>query len=190
MQPSDEQLVLACQRGDEVAWEQLIARYRRLIYAIPRRAGLDEELAAEVFQRVCVALLERVDRIEQPARISAWLVTTARRETWHIGKRERSASVVVSLDVDEENEQSNIPDDAPPPDERLLRLEEAHTIRTAIDSLNERCRALLMLLFYHPDAPPYAEIAVTLGIKAGSIGATRERCLQKLLSVLDDMGWE
>ena len=86
MQPSDEQLVRACQRGDEDAWEQLITRYRRLVYTIPRRAGLDDDLAAEVFQRVFITLLESIDRIEQPARISTWLVTTARRETWRTGK--------------------------------------------------------------------------------------------------------
>jgi RNA polymerase sigma factor (sigma-70 family) len=190
MQPSDEQLVLACQRGDEAAWEQLVARYKRLIYAVPRRAGLDEDLAAEVFQRVLIALLEFIDRIEQPARISTWLVTTARRETWRTGKRERAAAEAISLDVDDEDEQSDIPDDAPPLDETLLRLERQHIIRTAIGSLDGRCRELLTLLFYHPDSPPYAEIAVTLGIKEGSIGPTRARCLSKLLRMLDEMGWE
>jgi RNA polymerase sigma factor (sigma-70 family) len=189
MQPSDEQLVRACQRGDEDAWEQLIARYRRLVYTIPRRAGLDHDLAAEVFQRVFITLLESIDRIEQPARISTWLVTTARRETWRTGRRERTATVI-SLDVDDDDEQHDIADDAPPPDEMLLRIEEAETIRAAINSLSERCRVLLTLLFFHPDSPPYVEIAITLGIKEGSIGPTRARCLQKLLSVLDTMGWE
>jgi RNA polymerase sigma factor (sigma-70 family) len=190
MQPSDEQLVLACQRGDEAAWEQLVARYKRLIYAVPRRAGLDEDLAAEVFQRVLIALLEFIDRIEQPARISTWLVTTARRETWRTGKRERAAAEAISLDVDDDDEHSDIPDDAPPLDETLLRLERQHLIRTAIGSLDERCRELLTLLFYDPDSPPYTEIAATLSIKEGSIGPTRARCLNKLLRVLDEMGWD
>jgi RNA polymerase sigma factor (sigma-70 family) len=188
MQPSDEQLVRACQRGDEDAWDQLVARYRRLVYTIPRRAGLDDDLVAEVCQRVFITLLESIDRIEQPARISTWLVTTARRETWRTGRRERVTTV--SLDVETEDELSDIPDTLPLPDEILLRLEEAQIIRTAIDSLNDRCRTLLTLLFYDPDSPAYADIAVTLGIKEGSIGPTRARCLQKLLSVLDEMGWE
>jgi RNA polymerase sigma factor (sigma-70 family) len=188
MQPSDEQLVRACQRGDEEAWEQLIARYRRLVYTIPRRAGLDDDLAAEVFQRVFITLLESIDRIEQPARISTWLVTTARRETWRTGRRERVTTV--SLDVEDDDEQSDIPDHLPLPDEILLQLEEAHAIRTAIASLGERCRKLLTLLFFAPETPAYAEIAVDLGIKEGSIGPTRARCLQKLLNVLDELGWE
>src|SRR6185369_17971886 len=82
MNLSDEALVLACRRGDETAWEALIERFQRLIYSIPRRAGLDEDAAADVFQNIFANLVERLDRIEQPDRIHAWLVTTAKRETW------------------------------------------------------------------------------------------------------------
>ena len=31
---SDEQLLAACRRGDEGAWEALVQRYQRLIYTI------------------------------------------------------------------------------------------------------------------------------------------------------------
>jgi RNA polymerase sigma factor (sigma-70 family) len=189
MQPSDEELVLACRRGDEHAWEQLVERFQRLVFAVPRRAGLDQEAAADVFQRVFVKLLEHIDRIEQPARIGAWLVTTARRETWQTGKRERAAAGSVSLDADKDEPAVVVVDDGPAPDEWLLRLEEQHTVRAAIASLGERCRALLMLLFYVPEPPTYAEIAATLGIREGSIGPTRARCLQKLLETLDAQGF-
>jgi hypothetical protein len=58
MEPSDEALILACRRGDAAAWETLIARYQRLVYSIPRRAGLDADLSAEVFQQVFTVLLQ------------------------------------------------------------------------------------------------------------------------------------
>lgn len=53
---NDERLLQACRRGDESAWEALVERYQRLIYAIPRRAGLDKDQAAEVFQEVFTTL--------------------------------------------------------------------------------------------------------------------------------------
>ena len=190
MQPSDEELVRACQRGDEQAWEQLVERYQRLVYAVPRRAGLDQEAAADIFQRVFVKLLEHIDRIEQPARIQAWLVTTARRETWQLGKRERITAGHVSIDATVDEEPSlAIADDTDGPDEQFLLLEEQHSVRLAIASLGERCRVLLTLLFYHPETPPYSEIAATLQIREGSIGPTRARCLQKFLDELDAQGW-
>src|SRR5690348_1021902 len=63
---SDEALVGACRRGSAMAWETLVTRYQRLIYAIPRRAGLDEDQAAEVLQRVFTILIEKLNDIDQP----------------------------------------------------------------------------------------------------------------------------
>jgi RNA polymerase sigma factor (sigma-70 family) len=82
-------------------------------------------------------------------------------------------------------ELANIPDDAPLPDEVLLKLEEQHRVRTALGGLEERCRKLLTMLFYRSETPSYSEIAVSLGISEGSIGPTRARCLQKMLRLLD-----
>ena len=56
MDRSDSELVAACRRGDEDAWQVLVTRYQRLIYTIPIRAGLDAETAAEVFQFVFTKL--------------------------------------------------------------------------------------------------------------------------------------
>ncbi len=186
MEPSDEALILACRQGDPVAWEALIVRYQRLIYSIPCRAGLDEALSAEVFQHVFATLFEKLDRIEQPARIHAWLVTTARRETLRLIRREGAAQPLGSSD-DAEDEAGELPDRSPLPDEVVQRLEEQHAVRTALAALDERCRKLLTLLFFHPTPPPYAEIAAALGTTEGSIGPTRARCLQKLRRLLESI---
>ena len=181
---SDLQLVLACRRGDQLAWEKLIRRYQRLIYAIPLRAGLDEDQAAEIFQEVFTTLFQKLNDIEEPERLQAWLVTTARRKTWRtISKAHvrRRSDVNADLPADEA---AAIRDEAPLPDEQLLILEEQHRIRTAVSLLDERCRTLLQMLFYRSEPPSYAELAASLGIPEGSIGPTRARCLAKLLRIL------
>jgi RNA polymerase sigma factor (sigma-70 family) len=78
---SDAELLAHCRRGGQAAWAVLVRRYQALIYTIPRRAGLPEEAAADVFQFAFVRLFEQLDRIEDPSRLRAWLVTTAKRET-------------------------------------------------------------------------------------------------------------
>lgn len=186
MEPTDKLLLLACRRGEGGAWESLINRYQRLIYAIPRRAGLDDDQAADVFQEVFTTLVQKLDDIEDPERLHAWLVTTARRKTWRLiskGKRWQQ----VSDESSEENagqEFAKIPDGAPLPDEVMLRLEEQHRIRTALAALDERCRKLLTMLFYEQEQPSYSEIAAALGTSPGSIGPTRARCLEKMLPLL------
>jgi RNA polymerase sigma factor (sigma-70 family) len=183
MSESDLELVSACRRGDQLAWETLVRRYQRLIYAIPLRAGLSEDQAAEVFQDVFTTFFEKLHDIKEPQKLQAWLVTTARRKT----SRAMSKSHVherSEAELDEQVLGTAIRDEAPLPDEQLLILEEQHRIRTAMSLLDERCRTLLELLFYAPEPPSYADIAAALGIPEGSVGPTRARCLGKLLQLL------
>lgn len=188
IETEDEALLLACRRGDATAWETLVARYQRLIYTIPRRFGLDEDLCADVFQRTFTLLWQHLDRIEQPRRVRAWLVTTARREAAQIARRQNNLLPLMSSDLTgEEGEQPEIVDPAPLPDALFLQLEEQQIIRMMVATLDERCARLLTLLFYRPQPAPYTEVAATLGIPEGSIGPTRTRCLQKLRRLLEEM---
>lgn len=186
MEESDQQLILACRRGDQLAWERLVGRYQRLIYAIPLRAGLDEDYAAEIFQDVFTTLFQKLNDIEQPEKLQAWLVTTTRRKTLHeISKARLRQQSQVNAD-DPPYLATSIRDEAPLPDEQLLILEEQHRIRTALSSLDDRCKTLLEMLFYVAEPPSYADIAASLGIPEGSIGPTRARCLAKLLRILNN----
>lgn len=186
MQLTDTELLIACRQGDESSWQTLVDRYQRLIYAIPRRAGLNEEQAGEVFQEVFVTLFEKVNEINQPDRLHAWLVTTARRKTWRLLSKERSLHSAQTGENDDADEVFAVVDNSPLPDETLVRLEEQHRIRTALSELDERCQKLLTMLYYRTDTPPYAEIAAELGTPEGSIGPTRARCLKKLLKLLEE----
>ena len=181
MQTTDKELLIACRRGEESSWQALVDRYQRLIYAIPRRAGLNDDQAGEVFQEVFVTLFEKMNDINEPDRLHAWLVTTARRKTWRLLSKERAKSG----DADADAEALAIMDKGPLPDETLVRLEEQHRIRTALAELDPRCRELLTLLYYQSEPPPYSEIATVLGTPEGSIGPTRARCLKKLLKLLE-----
>ena len=186
---SDESLILACRRGSEDAWDVLVNRYQRLIYTVPRRAGLDEDQAAEVFQRTFVRLMENLDRIRQPESIHAWLVTTARRETLQMIRQERMEGSLSpnKENLDDRSTSDAIPDDQPLPGETLESIEEQHLVRMAIAAMDERSRDLLTLLYYHPLS--YAEIAALLQIPEGSLGPTRARCLEKLRRLLEQKGF-
>jgi RNA polymerase sigma factor (sigma-70 family) len=139
MEQTHAALVEACARGDERAWEALVRRSQRLVYTVPRRAGLDEDAAAEVFQRVFTTLFEYLDRVDRPERLSAWLVTVARRETWRVVRRDLSGRVP----LDELS--ADIPDDAPPALDVVVRMEEQHALWTALAGLQPRCREVALI---------------------------------------------
>ena len=66
-----------------------------------------------------------------------------------------------------------------------MQMEVQSYVRAAINTLDDRSRTLLTLLFYQAEPMSYAEIAEQLGVSEGSIGPTRARCLQKLRKALN-----
>lgn len=176
----DAALVARCLGGDQSAWSALVRRYQRLVYAIVRRAGLDEHAAADVFQTVFARLVESLPRINEPSRLQAWIVTTAKRETLlQLGRSRRTVSMTAANEPSDDREEWDVPDPALLPEDALAELQELDRVRTALESLDERCRELLRLLF-RDDAAGYETVARRLGIPVGSIGPTRARCLHKL----------
>ncbi|MEO8133163.1 MAG: sigma-70 family RNA polymerase sigma factor, partial [Betaproteobacteria bacterium] len=173
--------------GEGAAWEALVHRYQRLVYAIVRRTGLDEHAAADVFQTVFERLVIHLPRISEPQRLQAWIVTTAKREVLLALRRgRRNVSLTTGEENGEETAEFDIADDARLPDEVLSDLQQTAGVRRALDRLDQRCRDLLRMLFRDDDDKvPYDEIAQRLGMPAGSIGPTRTRCLGKLRALVE-----
>ncbi len=174
-QPDDRSLITACVGGDRNAWVLLVERYERLIYSIPLRYGLSESEAADIFQDVCLILLEKLEQLRDEARLSAWLATTTRRECWKVMRRRDAAGA-----EDPSLVLSGQPDGGDDLGEVVERWEAWQAIRAAMTQLGERCRLLLRRLYYTTPTPSYSVIASELGVPEGSIGPTRARCLKKL----------
>lgn len=178
----DATLVSRCLRGEEAAWTTLVNRYQRLVYAIVLRMGFDEHGAADVFQTVFARLVAHLSRIEDPRRLQAWIVTTAKREALLQRQRGlRTVSMTRSDDPDDETPDWDVADDAPLPEEVLAELQQLDLVRRGVDKLDVRCRKLLLLLFRDGDEKvPYEDVARQMDMSVGSIGPTRARCLGKL----------
>ena len=181
---SDADLIRECRNGSDDAWNRLVERYQRLIFAVPRRAGLSEEQSADIFQEVFLTLFEKLDDIEQPEKIRSWIITTAKFKTWGVI---RSAKSFYSPATEEEMEveMANIKDNAPLADEVLIELEQQHLIRTALNKLEEQCNRILSMIYFRDPPASYAEVAVAIGVGQTSISPMRARCLKKLERLLN-----
>jgi len=176
---TDARLVKLCRRGDQQAWDELVDRFQRLIFAIPRRSGLSEEQAADVFQEVFLTLFEKINSIEQPERIRAWLVTTAKFKTWATVRNSKGLYSPATGE-EMEAEMANLPDAAPLADDMLVEMEQQHLIRAAISELDERCRTILSMIYLRETSASYAEVAEAIGVGETSISPLRSRCLKKV----------
>lgn len=174
-QPGDAELVAGCARGDARSWRDLVHRYRRLVYGIPRALGLQPADADEVFQHTFAELSRSLPRLRDGNRLAGWLATTAHRESVRVRRGERRR---MQFELAAVNEGLFL--DAPPgADAALERLYEREHLARALDQLGEPCRRLLLARFTDPPQP-YKELAAELGVAIGSLGPTRARCLASL----------
>lgn len=181
MVQSDLELWRDVVAGDSKAWKTIVTRYQSLVYAVATRAGLSQIDAADCFQQTWVLLYNNRKKMQDPSRLSAWLVTTAKREAIRIKRR---------LGADPGDDSTNEQVDAAPlPDEELLQLERQSQLEIAIARLELRCRKLVDAFFFADDDKSYEEIARSLGIASNSLGPIRRRCLERLKLILEESGY-
>lgn len=167
--------------GKDAAWEELVNRYQALVYAVATRAGLDISDVEDCFQQVWFLLYKNRKKITDPSRISAWLVTTAKRESIRLSKRKSGSDANIDDLI--------LSDRHALADEELEILEQQAHLEIALDSLDERCRRMLYAMFFAPENKSYEDIADDIGIAVNSIGPIRRRCLEKLKEILEENGF-
>lgn len=160
--------------GDQQAWNAIVARHNGLLWSVARSFRLDQAEAADAVQNTWLRLVEHLDRVTEPDRLTSWLGTTVRRECLQLLRRRARQHPFTDPDRLVE-----IADPGPPVDASFLLAERDAALWHAFETLPERCRQLLRVLMASPP-PAYAEVAVALDMPIGSIGPTRQRCLAHL----------
>jgi RNA polymerase sigma factor (sigma-70 family) len=167
--------------GDQDAWDQLVARFTPLLWAVARGHRLGDSDAADAVQGTWLRLVENLQRIREPERVGAWLATTCRRECLTTLRRTGREK---PLDLDRVVE---LPAQGGDIDAELLRRERNEALWSVFEGLSDPCRQLLRVLMADPP-PSYDEVSAALGMPIGSIGPTRGRCLQRLHALVVSAG--
>jgi RNA polymerase sigma factor (sigma-70 family) len=177
----DRELIAAAVDGDARAWSDLVDRYKRLVYSIPRRYSIPPDACEDIFQDVFTLLLKNLARLRDTDTIIKWLMVTTQRECWRWSRRQpRSAG---GRDGPRQQE----PLSEAVPEEVMLQWERQHLVRQALEDLGGRCRELLEALYLTASPKDYEQLSRDLGIAVGSIGPTRRRCLDKLATLLEEL---
>src|SRR5947209_19405029 len=180
---NDTQLVKECLAGNEEAWSLLIEKYKALIYSIPVKYGLPPQEAADVFQATCTELLVRLPELREPRALPKWLMQVAHHESY---RWKRYSQRVVSRDGETDLAEPATPAIA---DNLVQQTQEEQMLREAMAMLTPQCRRLVELLFFETPSRPYTEVAAELGLAVGTIGFTRQKCLERLRAQLEQLGF-
>jgi RNA polymerase sigma-70 factor, ECF subfamily len=86
---TDAQLVERARLGDSAAFETLVRRYARPVYAVALSMVGDHQDAEDVCQDVFVRVIERLEECRTPARFAGWLFAIARSTAQNARRRER-----------------------------------------------------------------------------------------------------
>jgi RNA polymerase sigma factor (sigma-70 family) len=181
---SDRELVQGCLRGRQDAWNFLVDKYKNLIFSIPIRYGFSRDEAADIFQAVCLELIQELPKLREPKALPKWLMQVTAHKCFHT---KRQTNRMVSQD----DEAAEIPGRSVPAEAELdiREVEEEQMLREAVAALSPRCRELIHMLFYEEPKRPYQQVASSLGLATGSIGLLRQKCLDKLKKRLDALGF-
>jgi RNA polymerase sigma-70 factor (ECF subfamily) len=170
---SDAELVARCRAGETEAWNELVERFSRYVYAIATQAfRLQQQDAEDVFQEVFARVYTNLDRLRSDDAIRPWIAQLTRRlciDKLRASGREAPADL-------EDLEPGGV-------DETLAQLDEAMTVRAGLETIGDACREILDRFFCRDES--YRAIGEALDLPAGTIASRISRCLAKLRAELE-----
>jgi RNA polymerase sigma-70 factor (ECF subfamily) len=167
---TDAGLVRACRAGDSEAWNELVERYSRYVYAIAVRGfRLSDDDAEDVFQDVFTRIYTRLDSLRDDSALRPWIAQLTRRRCLDAIATRRDSPA--EEDVAEEGSSD------------LSDVEEAFEVREALAGLPEACQDILDRFFTRDQS--YKTIADELDIPSGTIASRIARCLTRLRDRLE-----
>jgi len=179
--PPNAELVARAQAGEQDAWDAIVRSYEGLVWSVVRSFRLTDAEAGDVTQTVWLRMVEHLGSIRDPNAIGGWLATTARRECIALFKKSGRSVATDPVTLDEPDDRIEAPGAS------LLREERTRAVWQAMHELSDKCFQLLRILLADPP-PTYIDVSAALEMPIGSIGPTRQRCLENLRALLERRG--
>ena len=171
---SDHQLIEATKGGDEIAFGEIMRRYRSPITNYIYRFLNDYEEAVDLAQETFVRVYFALERYHTDYAFSTYIYRIATNlAISEIRKRKRRKLLSLTGLFQYDNEEAqdfNPPDEKSLPDENLIETEQSRTIAKAIATLPDKYRAPIVLR--DVEGKTYEEIAQILEL---GLGTTKSR---------------
>lgn len=182
---TEQELVVRAQRGDQEAFAQLVQANQNKIYALSYRMTANQEDAQDLAQEAFLRAWRTLPSFQGESSFATWLYRLAsnlcidflRRE-----KRRKSVASITSLDDEESNAPTEVPDHRFRPETELERKELRSAVGQALLKLSDEHRQVLVLR--ELDGLSYSEIAERLELEEGTVKSRISRARLSLRNIL------
>jgi RNA polymerase sigma-70 factor (ECF subfamily) len=184
---TDTELVKRVLGGSEPAFEELVRRHERPVFAVLVRIVRDPSRAEELAQDTFVKAFRRLETYDGSRRFSAWVLAIAHNTA--IDEIRRKGGQTSSLDgmAGETRDTRRFVDRGDGPARLAERAQLAQAIERAIGGLRPEYRELASLR-YESDLG-YDEIVEITGLPMGTVKSYLHRARKALAEQLTAAGW-
>ena len=178
---SDDELVAGFQDGDETCFNELVYRYKNMLYQYIKAMVRDESAAEDIFQEVFLSFYRNMKQYRPQGKFKNYLFTSARNRVLNFFRDKKE---MFSLDDTDENGNpylhEQLESGEAQPLETMEQAELGRRIRQASLRLSVKQREILYLKQYMT----FQEAAQLLQRPLGSLLADHHRAVQKMQKLL------
>lgn len=176
----DKHIVAQARRGELSAFEELVTRYEKRVYAIALRSSGSPEDAADITQEVFLRAWRSMKDFRGDSGFATWLFRITMNQCVDYARHKQSQPLVQGED-DEERELP-LPDTAPSPEEHLENSELGRELAAALDEVSDEHRRIVLLR--DVSGMSYTEIAEILEVSEGTVKSRLSRARIALRKIL------
>ena len=183
----DVVLVRAAQKGDMVAFEQLVGRHQDKIYARAYSMMRNEEEAIDLSQEAWVKGWQRLVQFQGDSSFTTWMTRITINlclDQLRRKKRQRTESIE-EMDEESGGVERQMPIVTVNPTERLERGELRVRIDRALSQLSETHRTVMVL--HEFEQMDYKTIAKTMNCSIGTVMSRLFYARRKMAAMLQDL---
>lgn len=183
---TDQEMIMRCKKGDREAFNYLVTKYQKQVFNIAYGMLSDYEDASDASQEVFVKVYRYISAFRGQSSFTTWLYRVCSNVCNDILRKRQRRGITVSLDTDDEedNGTTELPSEEPGPYEQLELTERQRVVRSAIDSLRNEYREII--IYSDMQQLSYEETAAILKCPVGTVKSRLNRARNALRKKLSD----
>jgi RNA polymerase sigma-70 factor (ECF subfamily) len=181
----DRELIDRTLAGDESAFAAIVGRFQKKIYRVALAIVRDEMEADTITQDTFIQAFTHLARFQGRSELETWLTRIAINRSRDLLRRRKFVSLFTGSDDDERQFVLEPVDERPDAEREVM----SHQLRAAIVRAEEGLSAQQKIIFRlrHYEEFSLEEIAVLLGLRAGTVRAHLFRAVHKVRKELKDL---